>query len=624
MGANTNELEQFIYQICYHPMWTEAYNYIYSHPTTLDLSFARIKYPDRAFLRDMLLEFTSNVEIGEDFLSFDAIVSATIELHADDDYYGSRTCDTSQWLVLSCKAEITDMLKAVTISNVKPYSHQRKTATNGIAVSGNIVPIISKEDLEDEATRFLSRYCSEALERPMPVPIEAIAEKLGLTIIQNHRITEDFSVIGEICFSSGEIPVWDLFKCVKQNLHVNRGTILVDACTYLEQNLGRIKNTLAHEVFHWHRHRLYAAIKQILRQETVITCRCPVENVYPGEEESWTDEQRMEWQANNIAPRILMPLKQFKQKVDELYKQYDYAGTPLKLITMECISQDLASFYEVSRQSVLIRMMECGYPEANSIYTYSSSARTRAYITDNELFLEYRSTEDFRNLIDSGAFKYVEGYVVVNDANFIYYEQGKAKLTDYAWEHLPECTLQFSLRQIQPESLNKLPFEIFHRVNGGAGRDVPQYDNSQNKEVLQLSEELQEKRVEFEKQKAAFKLTAVNKSCWNLIYEIIQSKGMSKAHFCNVTNLGEEVYRKAEKNKGTPQLRTIVAISCGLDLDLSTTERLLTLAGHAFDESDENQALKFCITGLSGYTIEERNEFLASYGYEPLGTKERL
>lgn len=376
-------------------------------------------------------------------------------------------------------------------------------------------------------------------------------------------------------------------------------------------------------MFHWHLHRLYAAIKQILHQEKVIACRCPFENVYPGEEESWTDEQRMEWQANNIAPRILMPLGQFKQKVDELYKQYDYVGTPLKLITMECIAQDLASFYEVSRQSVLIRMMECGYPEANSIYTYNSSARTRAYITDSELFLEYRSNEDFRNLIDSGAFKYVEGYVVVNDADFIYYEQGKAKLTDYAWEHLAECTLQFSLRQIHPESLNKLPFEIFHRVNGGADRDVPQYDNAQNKEVLQLSEELQDKRAEFEKQKASFKLTAVNKSCWNLIYEIIQSKCMSKAHFCNVTNLGEEVYRKAEKNKGTPQLRTIVAISCGLDLDLSTTERLLTLAGHAFDESDENQALKFCITGLAGYTIEERNEFLASYGYEPLGTKER-
>lgn len=588
MGANTNELEQFIYQICYQPMWEEAYNYIYSHPTTLDLSFSRIKYPDRAYLRDMLLEFTSNIEIDEDFLSFDAIVSATIELHADDDYYGSRTCDTSQWLVFSCRAEITDKLKTVTITNVKPYSRQRKTATDGIAASRNIVPIISKDDLEDEATRFLSRYCPEALEQPMPVPIEAIAEKLGLIIIQNHRITEDFSVIGEICFSSGEIPVWDLFKCVKQNLHVNRGTILVDACTYLEQNLGRVKNTLAHEVFHWHRHRLYAAIKQILRQEKVIACRCPVENVYPGEEESWTDEQRMEWQANNIAPRILMPLGQFKQKVDELYKQYDYVGTPLKLITMECIAQDLASFYEVSRQSVLIRMMECGYPEANSIYTYNSSARTRAYITDSELFLEYRSNEDFRNLIDSGAFKYVEGYVVVNDADFIYYEQGKAKLTDYAWEHLAECTLQFSLRQIHPELLNKLPFEIFHRVNGGADRDVPQYDNAQNKEVLQLSEELQDKRAEFEKQKAAFKLTAVNKSCWNLIYEIIQSRGMSKAHFCNVTNLGEEVYRKAEKNKGTPQLRTIVAISCGLDLDLSTTERLLTLAGHAFDESDEN------------------------------------
>ena len=107
----------------------------------------------------MLLEFTSNIEIDEDFLSFDAIVSATIELHADDDYYGSRTCDTSQWLVLSCKAEITDKLKAVKIISIKPYSRQRKTVANGIAASRNIVPIISKKDLEDEATKFLSRYC---------------------------------------------------------------------------------------------------------------------------------------------------------------------------------------------------------------------------------------------------------------------------------------------------------------------------------------------------------------------------------------------------------------------------------------------------------------------------------
>lgn len=66
-----------------------------------------------------------------------------------------------------------------------------------------------------------------------------------------------------------------------------------------------------------------------------------------------------------------------------------------------------------------------------------------------------------------------------------------------------------------------------------------------------------------------------------------------------MTGLGEEVYRKAEKNiKTDPSVRTIVAIACGLDLDLETTEKMLSLAGRSFKESDEDRALKFCITGF--------------------------
>ncbi|MBP1926690.1 hypothetical protein J2Z76_002560 [Sedimentibacter acidaminivorans] len=70
---------------------------------------------------------------------------------------------------------------------------------------------------------------------------------------------------------------------------------------------------------------MYAAIKNILRNETVIACLCPADMIYPSHKEEWTD---MEWQDNNKAPRILVPIKQFKCKVNELYKQYDYENTP--------------------------------------------------------------------------------------------------------------------------------------------------------------------------------------------------------------------------------------------------------------------------------------------------------
>lgn len=317
----SSDIEQFIYQICYQPMWSAVAEYIYIHPTLLDLTYSRIKYPDSAVLQDMLLEYVTNIEIDEDILRFDAAVSCTIELQSDDGYSVPRNCDIPQWLMISCVATVTDHLDSFEVSSIKRYCYEKKPVSDGVAASKNIVPIIQKEDLDTEATKFLERYCKEALEKPMRVPIEEIAQSLGLTIQHGKRITEDFSVIGEICFSKGSLKVWDLFKNGDETLNVERGTILIDACTYLEQNLGRVNNTIAHEVFHWHRHRLYAAIKQILHRQKIISCRCPTNMIYPKKNEPWTDEQRMEWQANNIAPRILMPKKTFCMKVDELYER---------------------------------------------------------------------------------------------------------------------------------------------------------------------------------------------------------------------------------------------------------------------------------------------------------------
>ena len=148
--------------------------------------------------------------------------------------------------------------------------------------------------------------------------------------------------------------------------------------------------------------------------------------------------------------------------------------------------------------------------------------------------------------------------------------------------------------------------------------------SSKSASVIKLSEDIKKKREEFERQNAARKLTSTNKTCWELIFDILQSRGISKIHFCNLTGLGEEVYRKAEKNIDTrPSLRTIISIGRGLDLDIATTEKLMQLAGHAFDESDEHQALRFCITGFSGQSIDKANAFLESYNYEPLGSKQR-
>ena len=83
VGTYNNEIEQFIYTLCYRPMWEAAYTYIAEHPYALNLSYSRIQNPDSAMLEDMILEYTKNIRIDEDSLLFDAVVSCTINLTED-------------------------------------------------------------------------------------------------------------------------------------------------------------------------------------------------------------------------------------------------------------------------------------------------------------------------------------------------------------------------------------------------------------------------------------------------------------------------------------------------------------------------------------------------------------
>lgn len=69
-------------------------------------------------------------------------------------------------------------------------------------------------------------------------------------------------------------------------------------------------------------------------------------------------------------------------------------------------------------------------------------------------------------LIDSDLFKYVDGYYVINDAQFLETdEEGRYSLTDYAWAHLEECTLQFTWQSLNQAEIHRhFLFELLHRV----------------------------------------------------------------------------------------------------------------------------------------------------------------
>lgn len=224
------------------------------------------------------------------------------------------------------------------------------------------VPHISKSEFDNEATKFLTAYCPEALQHPMAIPIEEIAKKkLGLRIIEE-RLSEDFSILGQMCFTTGRAEIYDLDNDEYREIVVRGGTMIVDPDNVLKRNIGSKRNTMSHECVHWTKHRDYYILANQTSASMAIACRCPTEEKDEAFNQQWNDEDWMEWQANGIAPRILMP----KETVPIIFNNLleDSENNPFiasNLISKtKWIIEQLAGFYQVSKQSAEIRLHELG------------------------------------------------------------------------------------------------------------------------------------------------------------------------------------------------------------------------------------------------------------------------
>lgn len=217
-------------------------------------------------------------------------------------------------------------------------------------------PHISKCEFDYEATIFLEQYYPQALKQPIAVPILNIARhKMGLRVVERH-LSEDFSILGQMCFTSGVAEIYDKDNDEYREVKVRYGTMIIDPDTIIRRNEGCKNNTISHECFHWHKHRDYhIAISVVDPKKRII--KSSFTEISESSRSLWTDDDWMEWQARGIAPRILMPVNTFtvmaeqiiaeSKKVQAWSRHYWVVG-------------QLAEFFNVSKQSAEIRLSELG------------------------------------------------------------------------------------------------------------------------------------------------------------------------------------------------------------------------------------------------------------------------
>ena len=611
-----SELVKFIaeYSEPYAALFTAIKKFASTHRSNLNFQGDAFN-GGQVELKSIRFQFAGDVEVIEDKIAFDAII---------DGCFTVGSVSEQQRFRLNCVMTIEDGLTSFAVKNTSVYSKEQKKKLQ-FAVDKNFVPIIRREDFDAEAERILQKLYPQALAAPIPVPIDRIAESIGLKIIDTEKLSRGLDVFGEICFSDGFVKVYDAKQDAYRDMAIKRGTMLIDPKTYYLHNFGCVYNTIAHELFHWERHRVYAAISSILAKRQTITQRCPTvpkdKKVHEG---LMSGEDCMEWQANGVAPKILMPKEPTARKMKELAVKYGYKpGLSDGAEKLKAIICELSKFYMVSKQAAKIRMIELGYFEAAGV---CNNERDCSFFSSEILginaYEEYRDNEGFRLLIDSNLFRNVEGRFVINaDKYRMPDERGEYRLTEYAKTNIEDCALIFGYNII--EFFKHIP-EIGILYSGRrqmrpVSLFTPEYNQESIDKALRITAACQQQiasaRTFGDITPAQMIISYMERANpkWNsTIFR--QRTGLSKNDYSRITT---KPNRKFE-------LPIIVSICIGLKLPNEHARELITKAGYVLNKTNpEDIVYSMILSGAVSDDIFSCNAFIEEIEKKNPGSKIR-
>lgn len=378
---------------------------------------------------------------------------------------------------------------------------------------------------------------------------------------------------------------------------ISKGTILINRDTTFMQSLGGVNNTIIHECVHWEFHKKFFELQHILNPEIKNTFCETVDYFLKGgilsEEFEW-----MEWQANALALRILLPSKTTKQKFDLVLKSLmdhfpNYKSTEI----YELALNQVADFFHVTLSALKVRLIQLGYKGIIGINNYIDNQRKESYFV-NKKSIEFGQTYriDFidsviasvfnpklKSLIDQNKIVYADGFYSLNDPKYVKVDQnGKVVLTDYALEHVDECCLVFDVKGNFKSNFDKTFYSLCYLCRDASSNNISTYLNSnvpQNQKILSIAEDM--RLVDQETNDTRKIKKRMEGTFAAALKGIINYYGFeSNSKVAELVGLTEGTIRNYLNGTTTPSLKCVIAICGGLRLPPDVSFALVEKAGH--------------------------------------------
>lgn len=589
----------------------------------LDYMSAKVK-EKKATLSDIEIQNVVHIEqVDDGAISFSVIVSCDIEHSVSST---GKVSFTEKWIDVKCKVLLGVELTDFEIMHIKECEQQEDSDSD--KYSGELVPIISRDAFENEATEFLEKYYPLALQEPVSVPIRRIAEDMGLSIMEESLLSSELDVFGLVVFEDGNI------KDKNKNIvirNAKRGTVLIDPRVYYERTLGTVNFTIAHECFHWHRHQPYHALMKMLgaNDELGKIIQCSIGS-NSKDSEKWKAIDWMEWQANGVAPHILMPTSTAKIKVTELIEKYQIHFDGADGYRIEEMISELADFYGLSKQAVKMRIREMGYAKIDGAFTYVNGQYVTPFsfdasaLSDNQsftissadLFKAYCLNKEFRKAIDTGRFVYIEGHVCLDNEKYIVRTDGQIKLTQYALSHIDECCFVFDKGYSYESKYQGQKYYTQMMYKTPEQPNAQEYSfelNAHNKILLSQIQGASKSANAMRLYPGAFSETLV---------QLMKERKLSNKKLADASLVGERTIQRLRNDEEYPTtVQTVLGLCYGLKLSVPEAEMLVGKTDFNIKPTNpQNYAYRCALSACAENSIYEINEMLESCGYIPFGS----
>ncbi|MDO8139818.1 ImmA/IrrE family metallo-endopeptidase [Streptococcus mutans] len=597
---------KYIEKTFYNEIYEASENYFLDHLEDLGITN---NYDGEVEVIDVEVRNVYAGHRGDGEIDIDILtnVYATV---SETTYYREDEVEKNRWLRVSCAGKPDAGIKNFRVAKVDAYE-KGTFSTFKYPLSDKLVPFIWKDDLDKVAKAILKKYEPNALLTPIRIEPETIVKQMGLQI-KYETITSDNSIFGQIYF--------------QDNLEngIPAGTVVIEEKLSQLRNAGVVRNTIIHECVHWELHRYALELARAEKEElSVLSTTEDIKKEGSSDMISW-----MEWHAESIAPKILMPKEMFVQEARVRQQRLlEFSETQDELEIVEKWIDELALFFGVSRLSAKVRLAECGFDLVKGTFIYLDDKYVpthkwkNGYLEDTQTFsinliqlgLQLLSQPNLKERVDKGELLCVESHLCINDAKYISYDiAGNPFLTLYARHHMDECCIVFNIVPINRTG-NSTTLTLL--LNRDADSDIQftiSYPKDKNEWIEQVDVHIGDTL------EIMSKLNGMSSFAPALV-EVMKWRDVRNQELADASNLGLKAISNLRNGKTEPKLESAIAICVGMKLPPIVSKKLVELSGNVLRTGNPKDMLyEFILCGTASLDVNMCNTLLVNNGFKEL------